>query len=161
MISKLIFTAICITAVPCSAQKFNPCPDGPNVSNVEMRECYTKAQTAMNKAADDLVMRITAGMRATAPKEKEEYGPVILDLIEKGAKTLQHSQVSWREYRDQYCESIRLSYTTGSGAGTAWEECYFTLASARVQQLKKDFPDWAHNKVHQIPKHSAANNTQR
>jgi hypothetical protein len=70
----LIFTALCAAAVPCSAQKNNPCPDGPNVSNAEMRECYTKAQTAMNKVADDLVVRVAAGMRATPQSKRKNMG---------------------------------------------------------------------------------------
>jgi len=146
-------------SVLCS--KNNPCPDGPNVSNAEMRECYTKAQTAMNKVADDLVVRVAAGMRATTAKQKEEYGPVILDLIENAAKSLEQSQISWQEYRDQYCNAIRFSYTTGSGSGTAWEECLYSVASARVQQLKKDFPGWADQNAHRAPKHSDANTVEK
>ena len=50
MISKLILTGICGMPIVCFGQKYDPCPIGPNVSNVEMRVCYTKAQMSMNKA---------------------------------------------------------------------------------------------------------------
>jgi len=126
-----------------------------------MRECYSKAQTGMNKVADDLAVRVAAELRRTSPKEKALYGPVILDALENAAKSLEQSQISWREYRDQYCNAIRFRYTTGSGAGTAMEECLYWVASARVQQLKDNFPGFTGQRVHRSLEHSGANTEQK
>lgn len=145
---KLILTGIFGLPLVCFGQKDDPCRDGPNVSNVEMRECYTKAQVGMNKLADDLVARTTANLRGTSPREKALYGPVILQALENAATKLEDSQVSWQRYRDQYCDAVAFSYTTGSGAGTAMEECLYKTALARVRQLRLDFTESADRNVH-------------
>ncbi|MDR3753085.1 MAG: DUF1311 domain-containing protein [Terracidiphilus sp.] len=145
---KLILTCICTLPLLCFGQKDDPCPNGPNVSNAAMRECYWKAQTGMNKVADDLVARATANLRGTSPREKALYGPVILQALENAATKLEDSQLSWRSYRDQYCDAVAASYTTGSGAGTAMEECLYKTALARVRQLQLDFPESADQRGH-------------
>ncbi|MGA9673521.1 MAG: lysozyme inhibitor LprI family protein, partial [Terracidiphilus sp.] len=89
-----------------------------------------------------------ANLRGTSPKEKALDGPIVLQALENAAKKLEDSQVSWRSYRDQYCDAVRLSFTTGSGAGTAMEECLYRTALARVRQLRLDFPDPAVQKGH-------------
>ena len=147
-IPKLILTGICTLPLLCFGQKDNPCPNGPNVSNAETRNCYWKAQIDMNKLADDVVARVSANLRETSPREKEIDGPVILQLLEDAAKKLEDSQVSWRNYRDQYCDALKFSYTTGSGSGTAMEECLYKTALARVRQLRFDFPESADQKGH-------------
>ena len=103
----------------------------------------------MNKRADDLVARAAADSRRTTPEEKALYGPVVLELLEKAAKNLEDSQVAWHTFRDQYCNAIGLARTTGSGAGTAMEECLYTTATDRVRQLRVDFPRSADPKRHQ------------
>jgi hypothetical protein len=145
-IRNLILTGLFGLPFLCFGQKDKPCPDGPNVSNYETKECYWKAQIDMNKLADDVVARAIANLRGTSPREKEIYGPVILQLLESAAKKLEDSQVSWRSYRDQYCDAVKFSYTTGSGAGTAMGECLYRTALARVRQLRLDFPETAAQK---------------
>jgi hypothetical protein len=108
-----------------------------------MSECYTKAQVIANKRADDLAARAAANLRGITPKQKAFYGPVIVQCLEDAAKQIDASQSAWRTYRDQYCNAIASAYTTGSGAGTAMEECLYTIASARVRQLRLDFPEAA------------------
>jgi uncharacterized protein YecT (DUF1311 family) len=141
LISTLILAAICSLPLLCLGQKDDPCPDGFNVSNAEMKECYWKAQTSMNKMADLLAARAAAKQREISPSDKALYGPVVLKLVEQAATGIADSQVSWRRYRDQYCDAVRFSYTTGSGAWTAQEECLYRIALARVRQLRIDFPD--------------------
>jgi uncharacterized protein YecT (DUF1311 family) len=148
MIYRLTLLGLLALPLLCLAQKGDPCPDGPNVSNADMRECYSKAQTTMNKRADDLASRAAANLRGMSPKEKALYGPVVVKASEDAAAKLDQSQVAWRIYRDQYCNAISLSYTTGSGAGTAMEECLFKTALARVEQLRLDFPDSAGRRGH-------------
>ena len=142
-VSNLILWSVlpAICTLYASGQKNDPCPDGPNVSNAEMRQCYTKAQTMENKKADDLAAHVAANLRGITPKERAFYGPVIVQCLEDAAKQLDASQLAWRTYRDQYCNAVASSYTTGSGAGTAMEECLYTTALARVRQLRLDFPD--------------------
>jgi lysozyme inhibitor LprI len=148
MTLKLILTGICGLPLVCFGQRDDPCPDGPNVSNAEMSECYTKAQVGMNKLADDLVARATTNLRGTSPRDKALYGPVVLQALENAATKLEDSQVSWRSYRDQYCDAVASSYTTGSGAGTAMKECLYKTALARVRQLQLDFLGSADREEH-------------
>ncbi|HZQ41861.1 MAG TPA: lysozyme inhibitor LprI family protein [Acidobacteriaceae bacterium] len=149
MISSLILISFCGLPLVCLAQKDSPCPAeiGPTVSNAEIRECYTKAQIAMNKRADELVLRAAASLHES-PKDKAIDGPVIVQLLENAVQKLNESQVTWRSYRDQYCDAVSFSYTTGSGSGTAMEECLYKTALLRVRQLRLDFPDSAAAKGH-------------
>ncbi len=101
----------------------------------------------MNKRADELAARTVAELREMSPKDKALYGPVILQSLEDAAKKMSESQVAWRAYRDQYCNAVS-SYTTGSGSGTAMEECLYRTALSRVRQLRRDFPDSAGPKGH-------------
>jgi uncharacterized protein YecT (DUF1311 family) len=141
---KLMVWLFAITVCPCCAwAQQDPCPSGPNVSNAETRDCYLKAQLRMNKTADDLAAQIATNLRKTSPKEKEIDGPVIIQCLEDAAKKLDQSQVAWRTYRDQHCDAVRFSWTTGSGAGTTMEECLYTTALSRVRQLRIDFPAFA------------------
>jgi uncharacterized protein YecT (DUF1311 family) len=105
-----------------------------------MDECYMKAQITMNKRADELVARTIAEIRRISPKEKALYSPEILQSSLDAAQKMNESQVAWRTYRDQYCNSIR-SYVTGSGSGSAMEECLYRTALTRVRQLQRDFPE--------------------
>jgi Lysozyme inhibitor LprI len=141
---------VCLFASPflCYAQKNDPCVETMTFSNAESRDCYWKEQIAMNKLADDLAAHATTRLRGTSPKQKEIYGPVVLQALEDAARNLEDSQVSWHKFRDQYCDAVKFSYTTGSGAGTAMEECLYTTALARVRQLQRDFPEESHHKEH-------------
>jgi lysozyme inhibitor LprI len=149
-VSNLILWSLLPAIFPfyASGQKEGPCPDGPNVSNAEMRECYTKAKVMTNMRADDLAARAAANLRGITPNQKALYGPVVVQCLEDAAKQLDASQLAWHTYRDQYCNAIASDYTTGSGAGTAMEECLYTIASARVRQLLLDFPESAGPKKH-------------
>jgi len=149
IVSKLILWLLISAVCPFYASgQQNPCPDGPNVSNAEMRECYTKAQIQMNKKADEIAARIAKDLRTISPKERDLYGPVIVPMLEDAAQNIDTSQTHWRAYRDDYCNAIALSYTTGSGAGTAYEQCLYSTAAARVRQLLDDFPDSTAVKAH-------------
>jgi len=97
----------------------------------------------MNKKADEIAVRIADNLRTISPKEKALYGPIIVQLTEDAAQQIDISQTHWRTYRDEYCNAIMLSYTTGSGAGTAYEQCLYNTAKARVHQLLDDFPSSA------------------
>jgi uncharacterized protein YecT (DUF1311 family) len=110
------------------------------MSNAEMNECYSKAQIRMNKKADEIAARIAKDLRTISPKEKALYGSAIVQMLEDAAQKIDTSQIHWRAYRDDYCNAITLSYTTGSGAGTAYEHCLYSTAAARVRQLLDDFP---------------------
>jgi uncharacterized protein YecT (DUF1311 family) len=139
---KLLFQAVlcALVSVVCpiyaNGQR-DICPDS---SNVEMRECYTKAQTQMNKRADELAARIAENMRTTSLKDALGSAAIV-KMLKDAAGEIDASQVRWRAYRDEYCNAIVLSYTTGSGAGTAYESCMYSIAAARVHELLDDFGD--------------------
>ena len=142
MLLRLVcLSLLSVTFPPHSlAQNEDPCPGGLNVSNVESRECYTKAQLAMSKRADDLAERAAVEFSEFTPEKRAEYGPVILAVSRLAAKKIKDSQIAWHTFRDQYCNAIALSYTSGSGADTAREQCLYMTASDRVRQLRTDFP---------------------
>jgi uncharacterized protein YecT (DUF1311 family) len=149
IVSQLILWPLLSAVCPFYAcgQQY-PCPDGPNVSNTEMRECYTKAQAEMNKKADEIAARIAENLRTISPKEKDLYGSVIIQLLDDAAQKIGSSQTHWRAFRDDYCNAIGSSYMTGSGAGTAYEQCLYRTAAARVHQLLDDFPNPAVVRAH-------------
>jgi uncharacterized protein YecT (DUF1311 family) len=140
---RIVFILLSLLSAVCpfyASGQQDPCPDGPNVSNVEMRECYRKAQIEMNQRADEIAARFARNLRTISPKEKALYSSEIVQMLEDAAQKVDTSQAQWRAYRDNYCNAIALSYTTGSGAGTAYEHCLYSVAAARVHQLLDDFP---------------------
>jgi len=75
----------------------------------------------MSKRADDLAASAAAEFSEFTPEKRAEYGPVILGVSRLAAKKIKDSQIAWHTFRDQYCNAIALSYTSGSGADTAME----------------------------------------
>ncbi len=149
IVSRLILWSLLSAVCPFYALgQQDPCPDGPNASNAEMRECYTKAQIDMNKKADEIAARIAANLRTISRKEKAHYSSEIVQMFEGAAQKIDSSQTHWRAYRDDYCNAVALSYTSGSGAGTVFERCLYSTAAARVHQLLDDFPNPANVRVH-------------
>jgi len=69
-------------------------------------------------------------------------GPIVNGLLEKASSGVALSQKTWKSYRDEYCGSVADSWTTGSGAGTAYERCMFQLGKARLKQLRSDFDEF-------------------
>ena len=120
------------------AQSNHPCAN--KESNREMRECYAAEQARANAQVDLLVDEIASSFRKDA--QDSSYGPVVDDLLIKAASSLIESQKSWRNFRDQHCRAVEFSFTTGSGAGTAYEACMLNLAQQRVKDLRNDFGPW-------------------
>jgi uncharacterized protein YecT (DUF1311 family) len=112
----------------------DPCP---NNSEAEMRACYAKEQARVNAEADLLVTKIAAAFEKDA--QDSSYLTVDRELMRKAASALVQSQKSWKEYRDQHCQAVEFSWTTGSGARTALEGCLFQLGRQRVHGLRSDF----------------------
>jgi uncharacterized protein YecT (DUF1311 family) len=102
----------------------------------EIRECYAKEQARLNAEADSLVTEIAAAFRKDA--DSCELA-VDRELMRKAASALVQSQETWKVYRDQHCKAVEFSYTTGSGARTAYEGCRFDVGRQRVQDLRSDF----------------------
>lgn len=113
-------------ADPCKSQHY---------CNVELRQCYTREQEKATLEVKELVGEIASDFR----KDDPILGPVIAGELHKAAKAVEVSQNSWAIYRKRHCEAIEFSYTTGSGAGTAHEECMYRLARQRIAELKTDF----------------------
>jgi uncharacterized protein YecT (DUF1311 family) len=120
------------------AQSKDPCST--RGSNREMRECYTAEQVRANARVDVLVDEIISSLRNEA--KDSSNGTVAGDLLRKAESAVIESHKTWKNYRDQHCRAVELSWTTGSGAGTAYEACMFDLARQRIQDLRKDFGAW-------------------
>ena len=128
-----------VTALGCSglacAQSNDPCAK--RESNREMRECYTVEQVRVNARVDVLVDEIVSSLHKEA--KDSSNGTVADDLLGKAESALMESHKNWKNYRDQHCRAVELSWTTGSGAGTAHEACMFHIARQRIQDLRNDF----------------------
>ena len=108
-------------------------------SNAEQGRCYAGEQARTNSEADDLVKKITTSNLRVA--KDPEWRGTNARLIRQSATALKRSQEKWKEFRDQYCNAVQHSWTTGSGAGGAYQACMFELGKARVEQLRSDFPE--------------------
>ena len=124
-------------AVTSTAQDHDPCKD--KESNADMRDCYWKEQLRVNREADSLAHDIEIRLRKNA-EDTPQQEKIVADLVLKAAKSLARSQGTWRSYRDQHCEAVMNSWTTGSGAGTAYEACMYQIGKGRLQALRSDFP---------------------
>src|SRR5437867_3694284 len=102
-----------------------------------MRECYTKEQIRVNAQADSLAREIASELRKNA--QDTALDKDISAMLLKAASAVTQSQVSWKAYRDQHCEAVRYKWTSGSGAGTAYQSCMFEVGRARVQELRTAF----------------------
>ena len=119
------------------------CPDSVSmtVSNAEMRDCYTREQTRVNANADALTQKLVEKLLNEAKNPTD--GPVVNGAFKEAGTGLALSQKEWKSYRDDYCRSVGDSWTTGSGAGTAYERCMFELGKVRLEQLRSDFEEFA------------------
>ena len=115
----------------------DPCASK-NYSNIELRQCYSKEQSRVNAEADALAKEIAANFRREAKDEIDGNGPVSEDLRKAASEVLQ-SQSEWKAQRDHLCNAVTYSYTTGSGAGTAYEACLFELGRSRQRELGAAF----------------------
>jgi len=127
---------LCFVSSVLSGSEFpDPCRD--KKSNVEMRECYLNEQARVNADTDLLANHIGAGFRKQA--QDPALGRGVTDSLRKAASGVTRSQKAWKAYRDQHCNTVADSWTTGSGAGTAYERCLFQLGQARLQELHSSF----------------------
>ncbi len=137
---KSIAAAIVIIASVNSASakdKTSDDPCGSKPSNVEMRECYTTEQHRVTAEADLTANKIAASFHRGAQDPKFK-GPVA-DELRKAASSVIRSQKTWRTYREQHCNAVASSFTTGSGASTGYESCLLQLAQERLRQLRTAF----------------------
>ncbi len=115
----------------------NPCER--TMSNAERRECYAREKARVNQELDSLVADLTAEFNRDAANFAKEANSTVAECMKKAASKLNQSQKTWKAYREQHCEAIVEYYTTGSGAGTAYEECEYRLAEERMKELKTSF----------------------
>jgi uncharacterized protein YecT (DUF1311 family) len=127
---------LCLEALGQAQNKpTDPCEN--RASNLEMRKCYATAEANINAEAESLAGRIATAFKKES--DDPENDGVIRELMQKASSALVESEKSWKEYRDQHCRAVQFSWTTGSGAGTAYESCLYNLATQRVQDLRSDF----------------------
>jgi len=115
----------------------NAC-DNKNFSNVELRQCYTKPQSRVNAEVDERAEEMAADFRREAKDENYGNG-VISDELRKAASEVLQSQRAWKAYRDHLCNAVAHNYTTGSGAGAAYEKCMYELGRAHQRELEAAF----------------------
>ena len=122
---------------PASAQS-DPC-DRRGYDNVERRNCYSTEKSEVSAQIDSLVAKITADFRRDAEQLGRRGDVVVAQCELRAASKVEQSQALWRKYRERHCSAILESYTTGSGAGTAYEECEFRLGRERLKELRTSF----------------------
>lgn len=113
---------------PCSAD---------DLANAERRLCYSKALQELNSEVD-LTLKDFISQFRVGPADWNE-SPVAADEYRKAAAALKSSQRLWKQYRKQHCEAVAHSYTTGSGAATAYEACQFRVTQERLKELRIAF----------------------
>lgn len=123
------------------AKSDDPCGD--KSSNAEMRECYGSEQKRVSAEADSLANKIAVGFRKEA--RDPAYAGVDADILQKGAAAVVDSQKAWKAYRDMHCRAVQCGWTSGSGAGTAYESCMFELGKERLANLRSSFGDILRN----------------
>jgi len=117
----------------------DPCGDD-TMSEVDMRECYTNEQMRVTAEADSLASRIAGNLRKAAREGPDSLGA---DALRKAVSGLTKSQQTWKVYRDQYCTAVKYTWTNGSGARTAYEDCMFQLGRSRLQELRSNLELWS------------------
>lgn len=117
----------------------NPCENRP--SNVEIGQCYATEQVRVTAEADLLANKVAAQFRK---ESQDSSSGVEAEELRKAAFAVLQSQKSWKAYRDQHCNAVGLSFTTGSGAGIANSSCMLKLGQQRMQILREDFGSWLH-----------------
>jgi uncharacterized protein YecT (DUF1311 family) len=125
---------------PAAATSPSDDPCGSKDSNRDMRECYAKEQTRVNAETDSLAGDITTELRKDVKEYESSHDSVVADLLRKAAAAVTQSQKTWKAYRDLHCSAVEYSWTTGSGAGTAYEAFMFALGQARLRELRTSFP---------------------
>lgn len=140
--SKKLAIAMFALSVFCSVSSAFPNVDSDDPcrneqSNVEIRACYSKKQLRANRDADKLAKEIATDFRKEAGDFPTSKG--ISESLRKAAAGVDSSQKLWREYRDQHCEAVADSWTSGSGAGAAYEKCLLQLGRERLLELRSSF----------------------
>lgn len=130
----------CVGPSLANAESVDPC--GNKNSNMEIRECYAKEQTRVNLEADLLASKIAADLGKEAEDPVSKVG--VADLLRKAAAAVTQSQKTWKAYRNEHCQAVEYTWTTGSGAGTAYEACMFELGQARLRELRSAFDSFLH-----------------
>jgi uncharacterized protein YecT (DUF1311 family) len=108
-------------------------------SNAEEGKCYAREQARINTLAETLAKKFASEFRKAASDDDSRGDTIIARLERKTSEAIVRSQDGWRSYRDEQCKSVQYSYTTGSGAGTAYEACMFDLGQKRVRELRRSF----------------------
>lgn len=117
-------------------QSDDPCGGG-GLANAERRICYSKADSKLSAEVEFIVKDWTAQFRRDAADRTEST--VAADEFQKAAVAMISSQRLWKRYRQQHCNAVAHSWTTGSGAGTAYAACRYRLARERLAELKAAF----------------------
>ena len=135
-ITAVVTLGLTFTAGPAAASigSDDPCTQG---SNAEMGTCYKKEQMRINAETDALANKIATEFRKEA--QDPAMKGVVADTLRKAANTVKRSQQTWKVYRDQHCMAVAYSWTTGSGASTAYQRCLLHLGQNRLRELRSEF----------------------
>ena len=107
------------------------------LANAERRLCYSKALQKLNLEVELTVKDFISQFRAGGADRRDS--PVAADEYRRTATAMMSAQRLWKKYREQHCQAVAHSYTTGSGAGTAYEACRFRVTQERLAELRNAF----------------------
>ncbi len=96
-------------------------------SQVEIAECVSKAETAVN---DALEVSLSFAMSSAAELDEVTQRDVAVPALEK-------AQAAWSAYRDSHCEYVGTTFGGGSGTRIAITSCRVEIGRARVRELMK------------------------
>ena len=137
--SVFVAISVCILSLAGpNTTSTDPCPNK-EISSAELEVCYSRAQKVINTEADKLVDEIVAELMKKAREDQSRNEMVLADFERKTARSVRQSQISWRQYRERYCNAVMYSHDTGSDAFGTHEGCMFQMGEERIRQLQVDF----------------------
>ncbi len=125
---KLIFgltAAMFVLPFAATADPAMECGDAG--SQVEIAECVSKAEAAVNDAVE---LSLSFAMSSAAELDEVTQRDVAVPALEK-------AQAAWSAYRDGHCEYVGTTFGGGSGTHITITSCRVELGRARVRELMK------------------------
>ena len=130
-----------IASTSAATEPDDPCRDeGYKKSNRETRECYSREQVRVTTETDSRANKIAYGLRQEARDFEARFPRTVVgEMLRRAASAVVRSQKTWKIYSAQHCKAVEYTWTTGSGAGTAYERCMFQLGKERLGLLQSEF----------------------
>ncbi len=128
------FACAAQTSSALAAQK-SVCPQE---SNAEMRQCFALQQLKVSEEVDRRTAQIAASFRSMAADADKDGRHEDAQKLRSVAVLMLQAHTSWKKYREQYCRAVELSWSSGSGAPTAHQQCLFEVGRQRLNELSSE-----------------------